>query len=233
MTPPADASAGTADRVVGDPLIATFQSNLAIQRQQLERMVSTAAANQASLERLQEQQDRSGHWQILWGCLAVVMLAGGVGVGWLLANKSRKLAEAELARRGTQPLIALIHESRDAATLLVQRLRMAGATDTRLYQALIVALPALQTEAGKATVNLNRLLPESVRKGLEGLNVPLELAATQAETVAAEQARLHMQAVVNQASQAARTATTRTDPATPSKRPLPADVSVAGLKGRA
>src|SRR3989344_5104868 len=64
------------------------------------------------------------------------------------ARKEREMIEA-----GKEPLSVLIHTTRDHVTRLAQRLKMAGATDSRLFEGLVAALPALQVEAGKATIN--------------------------------------------------------------------------------
>lgn len=220
----ADAARGRSDLPMG-----SVQAELQQQRQLLDRMLAAAAANQSAMEQLQEHNGRSNRWQLLLGVFAMLALVGGVGVGWMAANKSHRYEQEKLAARGVQPLAALIHENRDAATLLLQRLRMAGATDTRLYQALLAALPVLQGEAGKATVNLNRLLPDAVRKGLEGLNVPLELAAPVYHDAEA-QARLQMQMAM---SKAAAQEPVQSPPVPPAERPPVAAVSVAGLRGKA
>lgn len=114
-------------------------------------------------------------WLLLGGVSLMVLFAAFASfAGFQYAKHQVIRKERELIEAGMEPLSVLIHSTRDQVTRLAQRLRMAGATDTRLYEGLLGALPPLQVEAGKATFNLSRQIPKSEQPYLEGPVVPLD-----------------------------------------------------------
>ena len=138
------------------------------------RINETNSRLQASEDRLTNQIGRTT-WLVLGGLTLMFLFASFAG--FAVFQYARHIAtrkERELLKEGMEPLSVLIHSTRDHVTRLAQRLRMAGATETRLYEGLIGALPPLQVEAGKATFNLSRQIPKSEHPYLQGPSAPLD-----------------------------------------------------------
>lgn len=132
---------------------------------------------QVAEERLSAQMGKTT-WLLLAGLsIMVVFSVMASFAGFQYARYLTERKEQQLIEAGKEPMSVLIHATRDHVTRLGQRLRMAGATDTRLYDGLMAALPPLQVEAGKATINLPKQIPRAEQPHLEGPVAPLDKLA--------------------------------------------------------
>lgn len=154
------------EAMAGQELLLTLSSRVSESNRRL----------QATEERLSAQLSKTT-WLILGGLVVMLLFALMTGAGgYQLAKYRAARKEREMIEAGKEPLSVLIHTTRDHVTRLAQRLKMAGATDSRLFEGLVAALPALQVEAGKATINLSRQIPKSDQPYLEGPVMPLDRA---------------------------------------------------------
>ena len=154
----------TREAIAGHELLLTMSS----------RINETNSRLQASENRIANQIGRTT-WLVLGGLTLMLLFATFAAfAGFQYARHMATRKERELLKEGMEPLSVLIHSTRDHVTRLAQRLRMAGATETRLYDGLIGALPPLQVEAGKATFNLSRQIPKSEQPYLQGPSAPLD-----------------------------------------------------------
>lgn len=138
---------------------------------------SRARANEAVLTAEQSHTK----WIAIVGAGISVVLALLAGfAGFYFSRHLQARQERELIDAGKEPLAVLITKTRDDATRLAQRLKMHGQTNTRLFQAIVDALPALQVEAGKATFNLSKQIPRAEHSRLEGSPTALDPLRSQA-----------------------------------------------------
>ncbi len=129
---------------------------------------------QAAEERITSKLSQTT-WLILGAlCLTVFMSAMCAIGGFQFARYLVRRRERELIDAGKEPMAVLIHATRDHVMRLAQRLQMAGASETRLFHALYSALPALQVEAGKGSINLSKQIPKSEQQHLVGPVRPLD-----------------------------------------------------------
>lgn len=163
--PPREAQAREA--IAGQDLLMTLSSRVNEANRRL----------QVAEERLSAQMGKTT-WLLLAGLsIMIVFSVMASFAGFQYARHLAERKERQLIEEGKEPMSVLIHATRDHVTRLGQRLRMAGATDTRLYDGLMAALPPLQVEAGKATINLPKQIPRSEHAHLEGPVVPLDKLA--------------------------------------------------------
>ncbi len=129
---------------------------------------------QAAEERITSKLSQTT-WLILGAlCLTVFMSAMCAIGGFQFARYLVRRRERELIDAGKEPMSVLIHATRDHVMRLAQRLQMAGASETRLFHALYSALPALQVEAGKGSINLSKQIPKGEQPHLVGPVRPLD-----------------------------------------------------------
>lgn len=90
------------------------------------------------------------------GFVLLTLMAGGMMLRQL-RSRLREIHAAKNRDIAIMPLDDLVTFNRDNSFILMERLRMHGHKDTALYQSLLRSLAALETESGRARVEVSKL----------------------------------------------------------------------------